>query len=286
MLGVFANQVIQGVLLGGVYAMFALGLSLSIGVMRFVNIAHGDLIVFASYCLFFVTGLGLHPFAALALLLPFAFAGGYVLQRLLLQRVVGKSMLSPLLVTLGLAIILQNGLLQGFGANPRKLSAGALGTASIRVDGWSVGFLPLLTLCAAIALIGVLDRLLYHSRLGARIRAVSDDVAAADLIGLPSAGICALAMGLVGLTVAVAACFIGLRVNFDPASGPGWLLTAFEAVVLGGLGSLWGTLAGGILLGVAQSLGAQLDAAWQALSGHLVFLAVFLLRPRGLFPKE
>jgi branched-chain amino acid transport system permease protein len=131
----------------------------------------------------------------------------------------------------------------------------------------------------------VLDFVLYRTRLGARIRAVSDDVAAADLVGLPSARIYATAMGIVGVTIAISAGFMSIWTNFDPTSGPSRLLVAFEAVVLGGLGSLWGTLVGGIIIGVAQAIGAQVDAAWQLLAGHLVFLAIFMLRPEGLFPK-
>jgi branched-chain amino acid transport system permease protein len=131
----------------------------------------------------------------------------------------------------------------------------------------------------------VLDFVLYRMRLGARIRAVSDDVAAADLVGLPSARIYATAMGIVGVTIAISAGFMSIWTNFDPTSGPSRLLVAFEAVVLGGLGSLWGTLVGGIIIGVAQAIGAQVDAAWQLLAGHLIFLAIFMLRPEGLFPK-
>jgi branched-chain amino acid transport system permease protein len=145
--------------------------------------------------------------------------------------------------------------------------------------------LSLLTFAAAVALVLALDVLLYRSRIGARIRAVSDSVTSANLVGLPSAHIYAVAMGIVGVTVAISAGFMSVWTNFDPTSGPSRLLVAFEAVVLGGLGSLWGTLLGGIIVGVAQSLGAQFDAGWQLLAGHLVFLTIFLLRPQGLFPK-
>jgi branched-chain amino acid transport system permease protein len=151
--------------------------------------------------------------------------------------------------------------------------------------GVNVGLLPLTIFLSAIAMVIVLDFVLYRTRLGARIRAVSDDVAAADLVGLPSARIYAVAMGIVGVTVAISAGFMSIWTNFDPTSGPSRLLVAFEAVVLGGLGSLWGTLLGGIIIGVAQAIGAQVDAAWQLLAGHLVFLAIFMLRPEGLFPK-
>jgi branched-chain amino acid transport system permease protein len=285
--GAVVNQIVQGILLGGLYALFALGLSLSVGIMRFVNIAHGDLIVLASFLLLsLATALGTHPFLALLLVLPLAFAAGFALQRFLLQRVVGSSVLPVILVTFGLSIIIQNGLLEAYGADTRKLSAGALETATITLGGGiSIGVLPLLIFAAAIVMVILLDALLYRTRIGAKIRAVSDDVGAADLIGLSSARIYAIAMAIIGVTVAIAACFMAVRTNFDPASGPSRLLIAFEAVVLGGLGSLWGTLAGGILLGVAQSIGAHLDPGSQALAGHLLFLLILVARPQGLFPK-
>ena len=287
-MGGLANQLVQGILLGGLYALFALGLSLSVGVMRFVNIAHGDFIVLASFALLsLTTALGISPFLAMLLILPLAFVAGFALQRLLLQRVTGAGVLPVILVTFGLSIIVQNGLLEAYGADTRKISGGALETATLALGGGvSVGVLPLLIFVAAIAMVVALDRLLYRTRIGAKIRAVSDDVAAADLIGLSSARIYAIAMAIIFVTVAVAACFMAVRTNFDPSYGPSRLLIAFEAVVLGGLGSLWGTLAGGILLGVAQSIGAQFDAAWQMLAGHLLFLLVLILRPQGLFPKS
>lgn len=281
------NQILQGVLLGGLYAMFAMGLSLSVGVLRFVNIAHGDLIVAASFLLLtLTTQLGLPPLLAVALTIPIAFGIGYCLQRLLFQKALGKNVLPIILVTFGLSIIIQNGLLGAYGADTRKVAGGAFETATLALgDGVNIGVLPLVIFVTAVVMIWALDRLLYATRLGARIRAVSDDVGTADLVGLPSGRIYAIAMGIVGVTIAISAGFMSIWTNFDPTSGPSRLIIAFEAVVLGGLGSLWGTLAGGIVLGVAQSLGAQVDAAWQTLAGHLVFLAVFFVRPQGLFPR-
>jgi branched-chain amino acid transport system permease protein len=286
-IGALANQIIQGVLLGGLYAIFAVGLSLSVGVMRFVNIAHGDLIVLVSFLLLtLTTRLGLPVVAATAIVVPIAFAGGYLLQRLLLQRVLGQSVLSIVLVTFGLSVIIQNALQGIYGADTRLVWGGAIETATIALGGGiNIGVLSLLTFAAAVALVLALDVLLYRSPIGARIRAVSDSVTSANLVGLPSAHIYAMAMGIVGVTVAISAGFMSVWTNFDPTSGPSRLLVAFEAVVLGGLGSLWGTLIGGIIVGVAQSLGAQFDAGWQLLAGHLVFLTIFLLRPQGLFPK-
>ncbi len=287
MVGIWINQIVQGVLLGGLYAMFAMGLSLSVGIMRFVNIAHGDLIVLVSFLLLSLTNaFGLGPIEAALVTLPIGFAGGYVLQRFLLQRVLGKGVLQIILVTFGLSIIIQNALQGAYGADTRKVAGGGIETATIPLGrDVNVGVLPLVIFLSAVGLALALDLMLYRTRIGARIRAVSDDVAAADLVGLPSARIYAIAMGFVGLTIAISAGFMAVWTNFDPTSGPSRLLIAFEAVVLGGLGSLWGTLAGGILLGVAQTVGGQVDAAWQVLSGHIVFLAIFLIRPQGLFPR-
>ncbi|HTV88904.1 MAG TPA: branched-chain amino acid ABC transporter permease [Stellaceae bacterium] len=287
MAAVWVNQLLQGVLLGGLYTMFAIGLSLSAGVMRFVNIAHGDFIVLACFALLVLTtSLGLNPVVATLAILPVAFVVGFALQRFLLQRVVGENLLLVVLVTFGLAIIIENGLLQGFGADPEKVSGGWMETATVGLGhGINMGLFQVVTFAAAVVLVAALDLLLYRSGIGAKIRAVADDVAAADLIGLSSVQIYAVAMGISFVTIAIAAGFMSVWTDFDPASGPTRLLVAFEAIVLGGLGSIWGSLVGGIVLGVAQSVGGQFDIAWQMLAGHLVFLFVLVVRPQGLFPK-
>jgi branched-chain amino acid transport system permease protein len=287
MAGIWINQLLQGILLGGLYTLFATGLSLSAGVMRFVNIAHGDFIVLGCFALLMLTSAaGLNPVVASLAILPVAFVVGFALQRLLLQRVVGENVLLVILVTFGLSIIIENGLLQGFGANPEKVSGGWIETATIGLGhGINMGLFQIVTFAAAVALVAVLDLLLYRSGIGAKIRAVADDVAAADLIGLSSARIYAVAMGISFVTIGIAAGFMSIWTDFDPASGPTRLLIAFEVVVLGGLGSMWGSLVGGIVLGVAQSVGAQFDIAWQMLAGHVAFLVVLAVRPQGLFPK-
>jgi branched-chain amino acid transport system permease protein len=286
-MGELLNQVVLGVLLGGLYALYAIGLSLSVGVIRLINLAHGDEIVLFCYLLLTLTTLlGVPPVVALLLFLPVAFGLGYALQRFLLQRVVSRALLPALLVTFGLSIIIQNGLLETYGADMQKMSGGSFETASLSLgNNLNVGVLPLATFATVVLLVIALDLLLYRSPMGARIRAVADDAPTADLIGLPTARIYATAMGIITVTIAIAAFFMGIWTNFDPTMGPMNLLVAFEVVVLGGLGSLWGTLVGGIILGVAQTFGAQFDAAWQSLAGHLVFLVIFLIRPRGLFPK-
>jgi branched-chain amino acid transport system permease protein len=287
MAAVWINQLLQGMLLGGLYTLFATGLSLSAGVLRFVNIAHGGFIVLICFVLLLLTtSLGLNPVIATLLVLPVAFAFGFALQRFLLQRVVGESVLLVILVTFGLSIIIENGLLEGFGADTRKVSGGFMETATIALgSGINVGLFQVITFVAAVVVVGALDLMLYRTGIGAKIRAVSEDVAAADLIGLSSKRIYAVAMGITFVTIGIAAGFMSIWTNFDPASVPACLLIAFEVIVLGGLGSLWGSLVGGIVLGVAQAAAGQFDVTWQALAGHVVFLIVLAIRPQGLFPK-
>ncbi|MFZ0812282.1 MAG: branched-chain amino acid ABC transporter permease [Bradyrhizobium sp.] len=281
------DALIQGVLLGGLYALFAAGLSLIFGVMRLVNLAHGDFIVVAAYIILLVAGqLGLDPFVAALIALPILFIVGYALQRVLLNRALGRDLLPPLLVTFGLSIIIQNGLLQLFSADSVRLRSGAIETASIALGGGiAVGVVPLLTLLSAIAVIVFLNFVFYRTAIGQAFRATSDDLEIAQLMGIDVSRIFAIAMGLAFAVITIAALYLGLRANFDPTIGPARLLYAFEAVIIGGLGSFWGTLAGGIVLGVAQTIGARINPEWQILSGHLAFLIVLVIRPRGLFPR-
>ena len=283
----WADTLIQGVLLGGLYALFAMGLSLIFGVMRLVNIAHGDLIVLAAYlALVVVNATGLGPIAALVVCVPAMFVLGYVLQRGLLNFTLGTDILPPLLVTFGLSIIIQNALLQTFSADPRALRLGGFETESFHVGAdIAVGYFPLLVLGVAIALTLGLELMFGRSPLGRAFRATSDDPQAVQLMGVNNRHVYALAMGSALAIVAVAAVFYGIRTTFGPTDGPDRLLFAFEAVIIGGLGSFWGTLTGGILLGVAQAIGFRLDPGWGVLTGHLAFLGVLLLKPSGLFPR-
>jgi branched-chain amino acid transport system permease protein len=281
------DALIQGILLGGLYALFAAGLSLIFGVMRLVNLAHGDLIVLAAFIILLLAErLCLDPFAAVLVAAPVLFAIGFALQYVLLNRTLGRDLLPPLLVTFGLSIMIQNGLLQLFSADSERLRSGAIETASIALGGGiAIGVVPLLTLLSAIAVIVVLNLIFYRTPLGRAFRAASDDLEVAQLMGIDHNRIFATAMGLAFVVIAIAALYLGLRANFDPTIGPARLLYAFEAVIIGGLGSFWGTLAGGIVLGLAQTIGARIDPEWQILSGHLAFLVVLGLRPRGLFPR-
>jgi branched-chain amino acid transport system permease protein len=283
----WVNAIVQGVLLGGLYALFATGLSLIFGVMRLVNIAHGDLIVLASFVgLAVAEGLGLHPLVCLAVVVPVMFCIGYALQRGLLNLTLGADILPPLLVTFGLSIIIQNALLEVFTANTRKLSGGSIEVESLKiVEGLSVGVLPVIIFASAAAVIAGLQLVLFRTPLGSAFRATSDDPETARLMGIDNRHIFALAMAFSLAVVAIAGIFLGMRTNFDPSIGPVRLLFAFEAVIIGGLGSLWGTLAGGVILGVAQAIGAQIDPGFQILVGHIAFLIILIVRPRGLFPR-
>ena len=281
------NAIVQGVLVGGLYALFAAGLSLIFGVMRLVNIAHGDLIILAAYvALLTMQATGLHPLASLLIVVPVMAAFGYGLQRGILNRTLGKDILPPLLVTFGLSVILQNGLLEVFTADSRKLNAGTLETVSFNaVPGIDIGVLPLLMFLTAVAVIAALQFIFYRTALGRAFRATSDDTE----IACSWASIMARSMPMpcrsALAVVAIAGVFLAIRSNFDPSIGPGRLIFGFEAVIIGGLGNLWGTLAGGVILGVAQGIGAQINPGWQVLAGHLAFLLVLALRPKGLFPR-
>ncbi|WP_321828601.1 branched-chain amino acid ABC transporter permease [Thalassovita sp.] len=282
----WVNAIVQGTLLGGLYALFAAGLSLIFGVMRLVNIAHGDLIVLGAYLGLTVTAAtGLHPLLALLLVVPTMAAIGYVLQRGLLNQTLGDDLLPPLLVTFGLSVILQNTLLEVYSADPQKISAGALETASVQLGGLSLGVLPLFTFGLAIAVIWGLQWMFYRTAMGRAFRAVSDNQDIAQLMGLNRRHVFGLAMALALGVTAIAGILLGIRTSFDPAIGGGRLIFGFEAVIIGGLGNLWGTLAGGVILGVAQTVGAKIDPGWQILSGHLAFLLILAIRPNGLFPR-
>lgn len=281
------NIVLQGVLIGGLYAMFAAGLSLIFGVMRLVNIAHGDLIVLAAYVSLVVTqAMGVDPLTSLLLVVPVMAVTGYALQRGLLNRTLGDDLLPPLLVTFGLSIIIQNGLLELFTADSRRLQAGAIEVQAFELlQGVWIGVLPLLQFAVAVAVIAGLQILFYRTALGRAFRATSDDPSVAQLMGLDTRHVFAMAMALSLAVIAIAGVFLAVRTNFDPAIGPARLIFGFEAVIIGGLGSMWGTLAGGIILGVSQAIGAQIDPGWQLLAGHIVFLAILAVRPQGFFPK-
>ena len=282
------DTVLQGVLLGGLYALFATGLSVIFGVMRLVNLAHGDFSILAAFlAVVFVQRLALNPLVGLVLVVPIMAALGWWLQRLVLNRLLGRGIVPAVLVTFGLSIVIQNGLLETFSADSRRLNPGGIETASVALGGGlAVGVFPLLTFAVAVLLLVGLHLVIGRTAIGRAFRAASDDGPTAALMGIDRDRLYALAMALSLAIVAIAGIFLGIRTTFAFSSGPDRLLFAFEAVIIGGLGSLWGTLVGGVMLGVAQTLGARLSPGWGVLTGHLVFLAILVVRPAGLFAKS
>jgi branched-chain amino acid transport system permease protein len=285
---VWANVTLQGILLGGLYALFATGLALVFGVMRMVNLAHGDLGILAAFiALFIVQSLGLPLLWATILTIAIMFLLGYALQRGLLNFTLGADETRPIVVTFGLSIIIQNALILRFSADSQGLDAGKIENISIRIsDQLSIGWFPLIVFLIAVAVIVALELFLDHAKLGRAFRATSDDREAAELMGINNKHVYSLAMAIALAIVALAGVLLAIRTTFDPTQGSFRLIYAFEAVIMGGMGSMWGVLVGGIVLGIAQTLGTQaFGAGWGLVVGHLVFLAVLAIRPSGFFAK-
>lgn len=280
------ETVIQGVLLGGLYGLFALGMSLMFGVMRLTNTAHGDFIILGSFSTLTLVNLGLSPWLAMLATLPLAWLLGYGLQRYVLNGTLGKDPLPSLVVTFGLSIVIQNLLLELFSADPRSIEMNGFNTLSVTLSPeLSVGVLPIVILALTLAATASLQWMFKSTALGRTFRAVSDDREIAELMGLNARKVYALATALAFVLVGLAGSLQGVRTTVSPSDGPTLLLFAFEAVIIGGMGSFWGTLAGPMLLGLTQQVGFRVDPGWGIWGGHLMFLIVLVLRPQGLFPK-
>jgi branched-chain amino acid transport system permease protein len=276
----WVNSVVHGILLGGVYALLATGLSLMFGVMRIINLAHGSLALLGAYMAFLlVEHAHISPYLALVPVLPGALVVGYVLQRTMLERSLRAGMLVPLLTTFGLLIVIGNLLQEFFSPDVHSLDPGSIGPAAWRITSrLSIPAFDALILGIAVLVLGLLQLVLTRTQIGRELRATAADPDAAELVGVDSRAVYARATAIAVATAALAGVFFAMRSTFDPTAGPTQLIYAFEAVVIGGMGSLWGTLAGGIVLGVAQTVGAQIDPQYFALAGHVVFLAVLVAR--------
>ena len=284
----WVNAIIQGVLTGGLYALFACGLSLMFGVMKVVNLAHGDLAVLAGYIAIGVIAVTHVPvFWSLLIVVPMMALLGYVVQRTILQGALDRSVLTTLIVTFGLSIVIENALLQFFTANTRAIGAGlALVSDSFKIGSIQIGYLPLLIFVVAVVVLLGLQYFLSGSKYGRLIRAVADDKEAAQLAGADYRHVFGIAAAIAFGTVALAGIAYGMTSSLYPTAGTDTiLLFAFAAVVIGGLGSLWGTLLGGVVLGVAQGIGGQIHSS-QFLGGYIVFLAVLVVRPQGLISRR
>jgi branched-chain amino acid transport system permease protein len=282
------NALVQGVLLGGVYALLAAGLSLIFGVMRIVNLAHGALAVAAAYIgLAIVQATGVSPFLAILGVIPVMAGLGYALQWGIFTRAMSQGGLSPLLAAFGLAVVITQLLQVKYTADSRSLPIGSLAVKSIRINEYlSIGVLPLITFGTAVVVIAILQLFISKAPLGRAMRAASDDPDIVGLMGIDNRQVYALATAIALGITGLAGMFVGMRGSFDPYYGQAMLIFAFEAVIIGGLGSLWGTLVGGLVLGIAQAIGAQIDPSYGVLIGHLVFLTVLAFRPTGLLPRS
>ena len=286
-MSIACETLIDGLLLGALYALFGLGLSISLGVMRMINIAHGDFIVVGAYLTSVtIQSAGMQPLTSLIVVVPAMFILGWLLQRLLLNRVVGASIFAPLLVTFGLSVIIQNLLQEAFTADTRSLQAGDIARRGFEVGSVSIGILPLLSAGVAVLLFAITHLLLARTHFGRQSRAVADDPATARLIGVDDKNFFAIVTGFVFAVIAIASVLYAMRTPFSPSAGPERLLYSFEAVVLGGLGSLWGTLAGGLVIGVAQLFGARIASGLGPFFGHLIFLLLLVARPNGFFNRR
>lgn len=278
------ETLLNGLLLGALYALFGLGLSISLGVMRMINIAHGDLIVVGAYITSVVMqAAGVHALISLVIVVPVMFVIGWTLQRVLLNHVVGRNLFAPLLVTFGLSIVVQNLLQEIFTADTRSLRAEQISQVGFDLNGVSVGLLPLLSAGVSVALFALTHVLITKTHYGRQARAVADDPSTARLVGVDDKRFFAMVTGFVLGAIAFAAVLYAIRTPFSPSAGPERLLYSFEAVVLGGLGNLWGTFFGGLIIGVAQLFGARVSSGLGPFFGHLVFLTMLLARPQGLF---
>lgn len=282
------QPILNGILLGGLYAAVAVGLSMIFGIVKMVNLAHGDLMIVGSYLALVLIGLvGINPLVSLVFIGPAMFVSGFLIQKHLFNRVLGKGMEPPLIVTLGVSTILQNALLLIFSPDARSLAT-ELSLQTIHVGDFLMVPMPYLVgFLVGVAMISALHKFLRGTNLGRAVRAASDDEEAAQLMGVNTDNIYAYAMGIAVMTAAVAGVLVGMTFTFYPHTGPQFLIIAFGVVIIGGVGSMIGTLLGGMLLGLAQLLGAHLfGPGFQLLSGYLVLLAVLSVRPQGIFGKR
>jgi branched-chain amino acid transport system permease protein len=282
------EPLINGILLGGLYAVIGIGLSMIFGIMKQVNLAHGELMILSSYfSLIFVQRLGLHPLLTLFFVFPALFILGYLLQTFLFNRVLGKGMEPYLMISFGLSIILQNALLLLFTPDARSLKTGLI-IQTLDVYGLlHVPVIYLVDFAGGVLMIGFLYLFMKRTYLGRAIRASADDLSASKLMGINIKKVYALAMGIAAVTAAMSGVLVGMTFTFYPHSGTQYLIIAFGVVIIGGMGSLPGTFLGGLILGISQLVGAQfIGPGFQLLSGYLILLIVLTIRPQGLLGKK
>ena len=283
---IWVETILNGIFLGGLYGLLGLGLALVFGVMRVINVSHGEFIVLAAYLGVMLTASfpAIHPLFLLVPIVIAMFAIGWVFQATMLNRVVeSRNMIVPMLVTFGVSIVLRNGMLETFGANPKAIDAGDFARASFQVGGLNIGIMPLATLLISVLLFAGLQFLIRRTQTGRMIRATADNPQIMRLMGVNPKRVYAVVMGISLALAGIAGLLLAMRTSFAANSGGDRILIAFEVVVLGGLGSFWGALLAGILLGVVQLVGFRFDGNSGLLYAHILFFLFLIVRPNGLF---
>ena len=280
----YLDPLINGILLGGLYGVVGIGLSMVFGIMRQVNLAHGDLMILSSYfSLFFLQVLGLHPLVTLILVAPLMFFIGYFIQLFLFNRVMQRGMEPFLMISFGLSIIIQNALLLVFTPDARSLET-TLVIKSVDVFGWfNIPLIYLINFAVGLIVLTALQQFMKRTYLGWAINASADNETAAKLMGINAKKIYAYTMGIAAVTAAISGVLVGMTFTFYPHSGTQYLIIAFGVVIIGGLGSLPGTFLGGLVLGVSQLFGGRiLGPGFQLLSGYIILLIILTIRPQGI----
>ena len=284
----YLQLIFNGIFLGGLYAAVGVGLSMVFGIVKQANLAHGDLMIVASYItMILISGMPfLTPWTALVLVIPAMFLIGFFIQKYLLNRFLGSGMESSLIVAFGLSIIIQNGLLVLFSPDARLLKT-PLAIMSFRIT--DLLYIPVIHMVAGMvgmALIFLLYFFFSRTFLGRAIRAASDDENAAQLMGIDTQNIYACTMGIATASAAVAGTLVGTTSIFYPHTGPQYLIIAFGVIIIGGVGSMAGTLLGGLVLGLSQLLGGKIfGPGYQLLSGYIILLVLLAIRPQGLLGR-
>jgi len=284
--GDIITPLLIGIMLGGLYALIALGLSMIFGVMRLINLAHGDLVVLSSYIAYaLIAYLGIDPVVGLVISIPFMFLLGFVIQKYLLGRGFAISSEAPLIIAFGISLVLQN--LNQILWTP--LSRG-LNTSYSNL-GFFIGerqlpFTYLLDFAAGIIIMLALRLFLARTYLGRAITAASQDRRAAQLMGINTNRVYGYAFAIAMGSAAIAGVFLGMTFPFTPTSGISFLTIAFGTVIIGGLGSMLGTFLGGIILGVFQTVGGYFfGPASQMLIVYVLVLVILAIRPTGLLGR-
>ncbi|WP_246631552.1 branched-chain amino acid ABC transporter permease [Pseudonocardia nigra] len=283
---VVTQAVVTGILIGGIYGLVAMGLTLIFGVLDIVNFAHGAflaLALFATYWL--VASYGMHPYLALAVSIPVMFGLGALVQRGVLAGAMGKPLENQLLITLGLALIIENALLLFFEANPRSVALP--GDRAVPILGAVAELSRILAFAGAIVLAGLLFLLLQRTRLGTAIRAVAANDTGAQMVGIDTRRIYMITFAIGTACAGAAGTLVAPLVTIEPTTGALFNIIAFVVVVLGGMGNVVGALLGGLIIGLAEQVGALLlPGQSPLLSVFIVFVLVLFLRPQGLFGRS